>query len=289
MSDHNCAPIIVVGMHRSGTTLLSQMLDMSGQYSGWKKDENNESLFFIALNEWILAQSGASWDNPAPADNLLKNDPLVEGISKQVRSYIGSPYSLLFSGKRALSGEGLSKGFRSIWGWKDPRTTVTLPLWLKLYPEAKILNVRRHGVDVASSLKTRQMRFLEGLTTTYPTGRSAMRPPVLRSRKLVNSFRCTTLEGALSLWVEYLDYADAWLDVVPEERKLSIRYEDLLLDTERVLEEVFGFCGLDMSGGASKHREKIDSGRANAWQRKDELRVFAQSSAELLDKYGYSA
>lgn len=289
MSDHNRAPILVIGMHRSGTTLLSQMLDMSGNYSGWKKDENNESLFFIALNEWILAQSGASWDNPAPADNLLSNEALVEGMERQVRSYIASPYSWLFTGKRVLSGEGLSQGFRSVWGWKDPRTTVTLPLWLKLYPEAKILNVKRHGVDVASSLKTRQMRFLGDLKTSYPSGRSTLRPPVLRGRRLVNSFRCTTLEGALSLWAEYIDYADAWLEQVPDERQLSIQYEHLLEDPDRVLEEVFGFCGLDMSGGAHKHREKINPNRANAWQRSDELRAFAARSSELLAKYGYSA
>lgn len=287
MSDHNTAPIIVVGMHRSGTTLLSQMLDMSGNYSGWKKDENNESLFFIALNEWILAQSGGSWDNPGPTDSLLNNEALVEGMSKQVRSYIASPYSLLFTGKRAFSGEGLSKGFRSVWGWKDPRTTVTLPLWLKLYPEAKILNVKRHGVDVASSLMTRQMKFLGGLQSQYPTGRSTLRPPIWRGRKIVNSFRCTTLEGALELWAEYCDYADTWLEGVPEPRKLSIRYEDLLQDSERVLEEVFDFCGLDMSGGASKHRAKINPDRANAWQRKEDLRAFAQSQAELLGQHGY--
>ena len=25
------------------------------------------------------------------------------------------------------------------WGWKDPRNSITLPLWLRLYPEAKII------------------------------------------------------------------------------------------------------------------------------------------------------
>ncbi len=288
MSDFNRAPIIVVGMHRSGTTLLSQLLDMSGNYSGWKKDVNNEAQFFIALNDWILAQSGASWDNPAPIDHLLSNDALVEGIGKQVRAYLQSPYSLIYTGKRALSGEGPGKGFRSVWGWKDPRTTATLPLWLKIYPDAKILNVKRHGVDVAASLRTRQLRHLERTKPNYPTGRSTMRPPILRSRRPENSFRCLTLAGALGLWAEYCEYAEAWLKDVSEQRKLSIRYEDLLLDTDRVLDDVFGFCGLSMSGDADKHREKINPARANAWQSSDELRAFAKSSAELLARHGYS-
>lgn len=288
MTGYNRAPIIAIGMHRSGTTLLSQLLDMSGNYSGWKKDVNNESQFFITLNEWILAQSGASWDNPAPADSLFKNEALLAGMENHVRSYLASPYSLFFTGRRALSGEGLTKGFRSVWGWKDPRSTVTLPLWMRLYPQAKILNVKRHGVDVAASLRTRQLRLMDRMQSSYPTGRGTLRPPVFRARKLANSFRCVTLEGALGLWAEYCEYAEAWLENVPEERKLSIRYEDLLLDPDRVLEEVFGFCELDMSAGVGKHRDKINPDRANAWQSSDELRAFASNSTELLARHGYS-
>ncbi|MBW1793701.1 MAG: sulfotransferase [Deltaproteobacteria bacterium] len=38
------------------------------------------------------------------------------------------------------------------WGWKDPRTTLTLPLWLKLFPKARIIHVIRNGIDSALSL-----------------------------------------------------------------------------------------------------------------------------------------
>src|SRR5262249_51761949 len=42
------------------------------------------------------------------------------------------------------------------WGWKDPRNTYTLPIWLDVFPHAKVVHVYRHGVDVAHSLRVRQ-------------------------------------------------------------------------------------------------------------------------------------
>ena len=51
-------------MHRSGTTMLSKLLEQFGLFVGSKKEENDESLFFYKLNEWLLRQANASWDNP---------------------------------------------------------------------------------------------------------------------------------------------------------------------------------------------------------------------------------
>ena len=49
------------------------------------------------------------------------------------------------------------------WGWKDPRTTITFPIWLQVFPKAKILHILRNGVDVAISIYRRslvqQMKF----------------------------------------------------------------------------------------------------------------------------------
>ena len=58
------SPVIIVGMHRSGTTMLSQLLERLGLFTGEKKDDDYEALFFYKLNEWLLNQANASWDNP---------------------------------------------------------------------------------------------------------------------------------------------------------------------------------------------------------------------------------
>lgn len=41
------------------------------------------------------------------------------------------------------------------WGWKDPVNTFTLPFWLDLFPEARVVHIFRNGVDIAQSLYTR--------------------------------------------------------------------------------------------------------------------------------------
>ncbi len=281
-------PIIVTGMHRSGTTVLSRLLDLSGAFSGWLKDANNEAYFFIGLNEWILLQCGAAWDNPEPIDWLLQSERIADGIAAQLRRYLESPYGALFSGHRYLRGRNPSLGFPQAWGWKDPRNSVTLPIWLRLFPDARIVNLTRHGVDVAASLRARQSAFLQRTARHYPTGRSTAWPPLLRRRSVVSSVRCASLAGGLSLWSEYLDRVTLALKDVPGERQLTIRYEDLMLDPPAVLGHVLRFCGLDSPEDSREFDKMLSIERVDAWKKDDELRAFAVASREVIERHGYS-
>ena len=44
-------PIIITGMHRSGTSLLSEILMKQGVFMGSKLDSNSESVFFQRIKE----------------------------------------------------------------------------------------------------------------------------------------------------------------------------------------------------------------------------------------------
>ena len=57
-------PVIVIGMHRSGTSMLTRFIQDLGVFMGKDLSENDESRFFMNLNRWILFQAGASWDVP---------------------------------------------------------------------------------------------------------------------------------------------------------------------------------------------------------------------------------
>ena len=46
----------------------------------------------------------------------------------------------------------------SRWGIKDPRLCVLLPLYLRIYPDATVLHIRRNPDDVAASLTKRNKR-----------------------------------------------------------------------------------------------------------------------------------
>ena len=120
------------------------------------------------------------------------------------------------------------------WGWKDPRNIFTINLWLEIFPELKILIVRRNGIDVANSLYQRQLKQNQNNSS----GPFYIKPLRRRIRESVTpienynfqSCRCTTLKGCFGLWEEYQYEADEIFQHF-EGDKLYISYEDLLLRT----------------------------------------------------------
>ena len=70
----NIGPIIVTGMHRSGTSLVSRLLISNNVFLGSKIDVNYESVYFQRINKWILSCNGSTWDNPISLNHLKNND-----------------------------------------------------------------------------------------------------------------------------------------------------------------------------------------------------------------------
>ena len=66
-------PVVVVGMHRSGTSIVAEMLSELGVHMGHFQDTNHEPRVYVALNNWILRQAGTSWEYPLEINRLLDN------------------------------------------------------------------------------------------------------------------------------------------------------------------------------------------------------------------------
>src|SRR5207302_9249377 len=118
-------------------------------------------------------------------------------------------------GRRFL--EGGMAALASPWGWKDPRNTFTLPMWLHIYPDAKLISIERHGVDVAESLRASEMSNLKGAAQRYE------RYPALSFLRqsedsFVDSPRCLSLDGGFSLWSAYVSQARRMLKMLPVDR-----------------------------------------------------------------------
>src|SRR5438034_2444465 len=95
-----------------------------------------EHLGFVALNEELLNELGGAWDLPPNADENFTHarlDPL------------------------RMKARLLIEGFESarVWGWKDPRNSLTLPFWQDLLPGLKTLIVVRNPLEVAYSMRER--------------------------------------------------------------------------------------------------------------------------------------
>lgn len=281
------SPVIFLGMHRSGTSLLGRLLEELGLFVGHKKDENNEAIFFQQINNWLLTQCGGGWDYPEPIRRLWEQEELLEASEEYVRFLLGSPRMVQFLGIARYLSVRRIENMDIPWGWKDPRNTYTVPFWMRLFPDAKLIYIERHGIDVAHSLKTReqvsrqlrQRRFREFRLASW------IRP---KKGGFSESPRCASLEGGLTLWLEYLEEASVQLAKLPDGRVLKVKYEELLSSPEAVLSKAANFCGLHYDQATLEQVCKgIKSDRAFAFMENTDLRSFANRFSKELDRVGY--
>src|SRR5881396_3255425 len=126
--------------------MLTRLLHACGLYLGQKHElmpaqaDNPdgfwEHLGFVALNDELLSELGGAWDLPPKADEDFTHarlDPL------------------------RLKARLLIEKFDSadVWGWKDPRNSLTLPFWQELVPGLKTLIIVRNPLEVAYSMRER--------------------------------------------------------------------------------------------------------------------------------------
>ena len=95
-----------------------------------------EHLGLVALNEELLNELGGAWDLPPKADENFTHARL-DPLRMKARLLIE-----LFESAR-------------VWGWKDPRNSLTLPFWQDLLPGLKTLIVVRNPLEVAYSMRER--------------------------------------------------------------------------------------------------------------------------------------
>ena len=220
-------PIIVIGMHRSGSTLLSKILEELDVFIGNDLDKYAESLFFQQINEWLLLQTRCSWDNPSNIkyiDNDYKN--LLAEIVK---------YRLLNYKKNTFFGKSknIKKDFfkmEHLWGWKDPRNTFTLNIWSQIFQKPLLIHIYRNPVDVANSLSFRENAILANTKIKHKN--SKILSYKLPQQALSNiSYKSTKLKGGFDLWKEYISQV---LEINENHKNiLHISYENLLKNTKQ--------------------------------------------------------
>src|SRR5689334_984894 len=144
----NNKTLVILGMHRSGTSLLTQWLYKCGlqigdQLAGPGRgniEGHFEDLDFLHLHESILI------NNKLPSTGFITT-ALTE-IDKD--SILSIQSSLQF--KNNLYHE---------WGWKEPRTCLFLKQYRNLLPNAKYILLYRNFNDVVDSLIRRDFKNQE--------------------------------------------------------------------------------------------------------------------------------
>jgi len=151
------AGVVVLGMHRSGTSAVTRILNLLGADVGPEVDllaeyDNPaghwESRTLVACNDRILASFGRSWDFPpwpAPGwERSARASRLLPDMEEAFAAVYGD----------------------APWAWKDPRTCLTFPLWRRvLGAEARVLLVVRDPGAVVASVRRR-----DGIPALYTVG-----------------------------------------------------------------------------------------------------------------------
>ena len=132
-------PVIILGMHRSGTSCLTGSLEARGLYLGdvdrkphTNPKGNREKMALMTLNNDVLAGTGATWDRPPMG-------------------------AVVWSREQQRRRDAICASFPAgrVWGFKDPRTLLLIEGWLASLPEAWLIGTVRNPVAVARSLEKR--------------------------------------------------------------------------------------------------------------------------------------
>ena len=139
--------IIVLGMHRAGTSAVTGLINLMGAYLTPAEQllpatpDNPkgywERIDVLQLHEFVLEQLDADWDRVS-AVNMERIGPELREIFRQ------RAHGIL----QDLNGH-------RPWVMKDPRLCLLLPLWRPLLDAPVCVHVARHPLAVAHSLAVR--------------------------------------------------------------------------------------------------------------------------------------
>ena len=147
--------IVVLGMHRSGTSVLAGLVSLQGYYLGaseMPKREDNPKGFYenfkvYQLNQSILLDHNTSWDEYSFTMDQISPEDLhrYEVKAREIIKQEFGPVKRIFM--------------------KDPRMCLLFPLWEKVLTEMgfsiKVILAYRSPMEVANSLQVRNEMAVE--------------------------------------------------------------------------------------------------------------------------------
>jgi hypothetical protein len=132
--------IVILGMHRSGTSATTRALGLLGASLGPPQNLGKfwENQVMRRPNERLLEAFGGGWECPPVMPEGWPSTPPAQALVPEARAALAE------------------YGSAPVFVWKDPRTCMTLPFWLELLDEPPVVVfIHRHPMEVAASLRTR--------------------------------------------------------------------------------------------------------------------------------------
>lgn len=151
-AEHPLSPVLILGMHRSGTSCLAGALQRAGLHLGAVSERNKhnpkgnrERDDVRLLHDAVLEANGYGWNAPPPpgapppawsAGHLDEQQRILRALAEPAAPF----------------------------GLKDPRMMLVLEAWIRAAPGAMCVGTIRHPAAVIASLRKRQPKQLHVLT-----------------------------------------------------------------------------------------------------------------------------
>lgn len=142
--------IVVLGMHRSGTSAITRGLEALGISLGdnlvpenWDNERGFwEDAEIVSFNEDLQAKLGFAWFGNIVVDKIDWSNALIQEAKEQAKVLLDKKFTN-----------------NSVYGFKDPRTAILIEFWLSVFHDLELspyfVIALRHPLEVAQSLLKR--------------------------------------------------------------------------------------------------------------------------------------
>ena len=208
-------PIFIVGLPRSGSTLVEQILACHSAVEGV-----SELPDLIAIARRLAAGGGTATHDPEAQAPGAHYPAMLAGLAPKVFAELGAEYLARARTHRKLG--------RPYFIDKLPNNFMQLGLMHLILPNAKIIDVRRH--PLACCFSSFKQNFAQGAPYSYG------------------------LDDLGHYYCDYVDLM-AHFDAVLPGRVQRLFYEDLVQDAEAEVRRLLDYCGLEFEPGCLRFYE----------------------------------
>lgn len=242
----------IIGTGRCGTQLLRNILleyeniailpethFIVPLYDKYKLNIISDEAFIDVVDN-VYSDDGEKWvgtilNSANKSYSTYKNDfkiyVLKNKIHGNLKNYIEAFFEFLY-------------GKKYIFGDKTPHYGANLDIILKIWPEAKIIYLIRDGINTSLSMLNHSafLRNINGNLNFKDIGR-------YKFDNLEKQFKTDKpeIKKALLYWKIAINDIDQNIDLCPNGQLISIKYEDLIYQTDQVINQIVNFLNLKKS------------------------------------------
>ena len=224
--------LVVTGMHRSGTSLITHWLHECGLQVG---------------DDLLGADTGNDNGHFEDLDFLNSHKALLKGRRLSDNGFTASPLKqLTYEEKDKLKDIiAYKNSFNHEWSWKDPRTCLFLDVYKELIPDAFYFVVLRDYQSVISSLIYRMYKQSE----TKFAGRKGIAAFAWKyfiKKKKMESLRKKYCQRYLQLWIAYNQAILQHIKQLPEQQYMVADYGVLFQHDKLVFDHLTHHWGFTL-------------------------------------------